>query len=469
MWGATPTPHSSSAAFRIAPLARGGKALLLGTGEPLRLTPAFLADVFFAFFLVAVFFFVLIFVRVATVPLRGACSAKRSWPQGFIPQKRKMGFTPGTYFKLARKGLHQANGSMRFAWMIPILTSSLLLACGDDQNGSGAGNGNGSGMGSGNGSGNSRLDMGGGLDGGVDMGPPQLTCDPVDDTGCSETEICGLNLQTFDDGVCIVPAGSQAEGQSCDVMTQDCDGGLICGALPGDPTCVPLCELMESDRGCAADSFCQGLQAGDRFGVCIDSCELFQPDSCTLATDCGPNEACFDAGGRSRQCLPTGDGLQGSACQAADDCQAGLACIGGADDARCEQICNSAVPDADTCCPDMLFCLSLVDGEGVPLDFGFCGSIPECNLFDVSSCAEGQACGLTGAFDFPVCIEEGTGAEGNLCGGSNGCQAGLICVGPAGMAACREPCNMFNMCDAGFDCATLGPPFEEFGACVPEM
>jgi len=337
----------------------------------------------------------------------------------------------------------------------PWLVCTLLLACGTSENGIGAGSGNGS------------SDMGAPVDGGTggtDMGPPPLTCDPVEDTGCSLTEICRITPE-FSDGVCIVPAGERGEGETCDPMAQDCGGGLICGALPGaqGEACVSLCEV-DGERGCGGDAFCQPIEAGDRFGVCIPTCDLFD------ASSCPPDQACFDTGGPARQCLPAGDGMDGDPCSVAEDCAALFACIGGETDALCEPICDPDAPDPDALCPGAdEICLPLQGPDGMPLDFGFCDVVPECNLFDPSTCPQGQACGLTGAFDYPVCVAAGSGGEGQRCGGEDGCMPGLICVGPDGGASCRRPCNTFNMCEAGFACATLGDPFGEFGACVPMM
>ncbi len=338
---------------------------------------------------------------------------------------------------------------------MPALLLSLLFACGDGGGGNDFGD-----------AGAGTTDMGSPADGGptgTDMGASPLTCDPVADTGCSLTEICRVT-PAFDDGVCIVPAGERGAGESCDATAQDCGGGLICGALPGAEadSCVRLCEV-DGDRGCGQDAFCQPLQAGDRFGVCIDSCDIFDPSSCPAG------QACFDTGGPARQCLPAGNGGDGDPCVAADECQAGFSCVGG-NDATCEPICDPNAPDPDADCPGMMeICLPLVDQDGEPLDFGFCDVVPECSLFDTGTCPEGDACGLTGTFDYPVCVAAGTGDEGQLCGGGAGCMPGLICVGPAGEATCRRPCNMFNMCEAGFACATLGEPFDEFGACLPMM
>lgn len=224
---------------------------------------------------------------------------------------------------------------------------------------------------------------GGGSAGGVGGGAPSDdACDFSGPRMCDAGTACMLAL---------TDAGSVARRclpGACDLVQQDCDGGMKCAYLDGGRVCVPdgalnegqscagatvgcrkglACTFVGADGGSACARFCRVsgdcassqqcyvtlvlAETSERPMVCADP-----PLTCDLLTqDCvNPTEGCFPGSGGAA-CFPAGSVGPAAACMYSNDCQKGYACSGAAGSPQCKQLCafpvGSAGPscDAGTC------------------------------------------------------------------------------------------------------------------------
>jgi hypothetical protein len=118
------------------------------------------------------------------------------------------------------------------------------------------------------------------------------------------------------------------------------------------------------------------------------------------------------------------------------------------------------------------------DGGGVPPicpDAAPLPPIEECNVFQPSSCPPEEVCyPITypprGACDTErygtVCIQGGTGGQGEPCGSGNGCKGGYVCVITGGGTQCAKMCQLgkTGQCATGFVCEPIDIP--GYAACL---
>ena len=93
-----------------------------------------------------------------------------------------------------------------------------------------------------------------------------LSCDPIEQTGCTDPDACYLDAQN-PDGYCTT-AGAVATGERC-TATPDCAPGNVCtGQNPQNRVCRQLC-LLAGGTTCVAGTCQQSMTLGsDVFGVC---------------------------------------------------------------------------------------------------------------------------------------------------------------------------------------------------------
>jgi hypothetical protein len=115
--------------------------------------------------------------------------------------------------------------------------------------------------------------------------PPVIEgCDPVEQTGCSDSEKCTFIVTSVESGEptggrtdCAPETGDGLAGQPCAFTLQkgervdpQCQAGLLCSALEAG-TCRPICRPTGSPCGSGNCQSREGL-FGDRpgHGLCID-------------------------------------------------------------------------------------------------------------------------------------------------------------------------------------------------------
>ena len=196
-------------------------------------------------------------------------------------------------------------------------------------------------------------------DAGEDAGDPFQECS-LEAQACGPGQSCSLYLR--DAGL----LGTRCFPAACQLVAQDCDGGLKCtfvedggvahracvedgDAGEGEPctptaisntcarglVCVPVRHLdggvenrclrfCEKNTDCASGQACYLtlLLAGnpERPLVCARPCDLFQQD-------CPPNEACYP-GPNVPGCYLEGDRGLGESCVSSNECVRGAACVG---------------------------------------------------------------------------------------------------------------------------------------------
>lgn len=208
----------------------------------------------------------------------------------------------------------------------------------------------------------------------VDAGPPdtgvQGPCNPVDGTGCIETDkFCVLQTST-DEGQCrelINPVGHE---EVCSQQLQNCEAGFACLLLQGedDPTCRKVCRVIGGEgcdglSGSAAAYDCSlRLQGVRDYGFCAPAAEACDPlnNQCPMAENCG----FIDQEGNTG-CIPAGPRQLGQTCNM-DACARGGICVtltNVSDTPTCYEPCDLSNP---TCMQANYVCGDI----GAP--FGLC-------------------------------------------------------------------------------------------------
>lgn len=202
------------------------------------------------------------------------------------------------------------------------------------------------------------------------------------DGGIPSNDLCGPQAPC-DGGLCtLMDLGGGVRGRrcvngGCDVVGQDCDGGLKCDYRDGGRACVADGTLAEGDacasngdacraglacavvpvldggsearcaRYCRGDPDCQGPQQCYVSVVQAGTSELPQicanpPPGCDmLVQDCGvPGEACYP-NGSSQACFAEGAVAPPGACVYSNDCVEGATCVNTAGGATCRWLCRS--------------------------------------------------------------------------------------------------------------------------------
>ena len=311
----------------------------------------------------------------------------------------------------------------------------------------------------------------GGTDAGIVDTGPAGPCNPVDGSGCTMGQLCSFVIN-LPDGLCQDPAAMPKQLDApCDVNLRDCDRGMICLQLAGDPmaTCRKVCNNgVDADcaglgGGMGTQFNCAGLTNPNTmmtaaFGYCRGStvCEPWN-DMCPMGQKC--QQVASDAVG----CGMEGTGTKGMPCTGPGGCVKNTICVnlGGAG-GICYEACNAT---GGTCTDMNQRCGGLMNQMGGPLPYGICQDRPMgCNPAD-DQCPAGQACAFISNTEVG-CITEGTNGTDQPCGGAmGGCMRGHACVDTGGGATCKiacdanNPCAMMAMCNMG-----LGASFT-FGIC----
>lgn len=317
---------------------------------------------------------------------------------------------------------------------ICLVTSALMLvACGDDDGGSG--------------------DGGTGMDG-------SAMC------GAGETDCGGACVDTSSDpGNCGACGTACTGGQVCDMgaCADMCSGGLenCSGACVDTQTSPANCGSC--GNACAAGETCSA-------GMCSGACTA-NGDACSAAGDCCSG-AC--EGGL---CVPmAGCSATGEACTAAADCcssqcnnSAGSACMGEGDCVCAPS--TACVASEGACTSDAQCCNSLCDRPDGAAE-GTCASLGAC-------LTRGEPCGsegLNGSCCSTVCLDtDGTGARCQFLGGcrvqDDLCSAdGECCSGVCADAGMTRDGRPIRRCANAGSCLPPGEVCGDGGAssnCCP--
>lgn len=302
-------------------------------------------------------------------------------------------------------------------------------------------------------------------------------------------------------GICLrYPDGAGYCGTNC-ASGADCGSGEMCLRLTGAPAqCIrfsggsPSCAgttptRCTSDANCAATEMCDRASgdcvarpmtgtgplgspcgAGPECmsglcfsGVCSQSCDGLNPDSCPGGFYCNGQSTGTCGEGL---CLAgsAGGGALGAACANNTDCST-LFCSGG----TCSEPC---IPGGAVGCPDGYACqVGAIRGCGacqadragtgdpcamnedcasglcaVQGGVTFCTAL--CEVGNPDSCEPGFDCELAGAV--AVCVP-GAGGLGSPCGTNEECVSG-ICAVEGGDTYCTRLCDTANTCPGGFSC-----------------
>ncbi|MCC7542254.1 MAG: hypothetical protein IT379_38905 [Deltaproteobacteria bacterium] len=189
----------------------------------------------------------------------------------------------------------------------------------------------------------------------------------------------------------------------------------------------------------------------------LQNCPL--PNACDHATD--------GTGMTVTYCRPAGPRADGELCESQDDCREGLTCVNGATPGTnvCRPLCCEG---NDAICPAGQFCrVTLVDAMGSPTGVQLCDGYEPCDVFTSSGCGSAQQCYPSAEDGSTDCAEPGTATEGDACGFSNSCLAGLICVGTG---QCGRICRLGGgapACPGGQTCVGGFTGFPTLGICDP--
>lgn len=173
---------------------------------------------------------------------------------------------------------------------------------------------------------------------GTYMSPQGDSCDLIAQD-CPQGEGCYL---TGGAAECFPAAEDQAScGEPCDAGNE-CAPGQICAGE--DKACLALCEMSQ---GCPGTATCEPLSGRSDLGVCVPE---VAPSACSvLIQNCPDERVCYLVDG-VQACARQAESpvAVGGRCEAANDCEPGLICVGPtANDLRCLQACN---PTNDTAC-----------------------------------------------------------------------------------------------------------------------
>ncbi|MBX7113797.1 MAG: hypothetical protein K1X64_05625 [Myxococcaceae bacterium] len=172
--------------------------------------------------------------------------------------------------------------------------------------------------------------------------------------------------------------GTECVAGACDVVQQNCDGGMKCGFADGGRACVPDGTVNEGEP-CTASNCKRGLacvvvpaedggQASECTRYCHTNSDCMAPQQCyvtlnlpgiaerpricaepplvcnLLTQDCPKvGEACYPTSS-GPGCFSAGPGADGASCSFSNDCVKGTACIG----TQCQKLC--AFPSGTPAC-----------------------------------------------------------------------------------------------------------------------
>lgn len=247
-------------------------------------------------------------------------------------------------------------------------------------------------------------------------------CDPLQECGCEDGEMCIVRATSEGDTVlattvCVTEGGIEA-GQNCSDEVEACVPGTSCvGNL-----CKPLCT---SDDDCDSDvgpSSCLAIYVGGIEVPGVRTCQI--PCEFDTGKGCAPSSVCALTGDNPECAVPL------------TECPASYMDDGVCDESEGTRLCPDGSDPID-CPPNPSGCVIPSPPAG------------DCELVSQCGCAADEACIIDNDSYLPHCApESGTLARGAQCGGGRGaCTAGLICLDRA--------CQPF--CHSDADCDDAGP------------
>lgn len=213
-------------------------------------------------------------------------------------------------------------------------------------------------------------------------------------------------------------------------------------------------ELIVLSWVCALCACTAGISGGARDAGTSDARVPCTSAEGALGEACGCDDACGASAPRcDRDRLLDPDGTSyctldcasdPSACPSGYECTEGAASGGRPFCARCASSEPGVVPIAEACLCDA-DCAPGPAGEETSCEGGVC-QVTSCLVSDPSSCPENHGC-EAGPGQQSFCAEcialgEAPALEGEACGCSAECTAGLVCR----RGACRRPCEIDEQC-----------------------
>jgi hypothetical protein len=164
-------------------------------------------------------------------------------------------------------------------------------------------------------------------------GAPPTVCDPIQNTGCGNDEVC--RVTTDDVTLCLAPE-VVAPGAVC--TARSCAEGEACAQIDGVVRCLRVCALENVD--CAGGGVCTWA-LGERWGLCAEPCRLSAATDCPEPTHCGLSPPLpFPT------CVRSGEAAPEDPCGPEAPCGRGSGCLIDGQGPRCRALCDDFVPCA---------------------------------------------------------------------------------------------------------------------------
>ncbi len=200
--------------------------------------------------------------------------------------------------------------------------------------------------------------------GAVTTGLCTSRCDPVDMESCEAGQSCRPHGSDPRQTAC-APEGRALAGEACGA--ESCVKGLICiEDLQGVQRCAQVCDPQrQRGVGCEGPNpTCFGID-GTTYGVCIGTCEGWNPDQCGLGFSCQP----LDQEWLQGYCGEAGSSGRGEPCPSGHvHCEPGLLCSPRS--ATCQPVCQ-VTQEGESCrvFGPTLNCIQAAAGRSL---FGVC-------------------------------------------------------------------------------------------------
>ena len=276
---------------------------------------------------------------------------------------------------------------------------------------------------------------------------PESACHPGTQCGCDSRSTCVATLQegsmSLWEAKC-TPAGSEAEGSTCEVQ-RDCAPGLLCEAVTN--TCVKYCD-SDSDCGEGACNFALN-DNGARFGWCRQACRPDDNAACPTGNVCAEIDANRYLFSSNKTFSKSGNfcmqPFSGNTCVPDGIC----------DDPTGTRICIAGADSADCCVP--------------PGGSGACDPYKQCGCDD----KPGTACMLTDLVNSTACLPPGPLPLGSVCNRrTDQCVAGADCFAHICLKYCvnhAECGGVPNLCVKGKDASGAAAVYGRCSmACDPK-
>ncbi len=302
---------------------------------------------------------------------------------------------------------------------------------------------------------------GGTTDGGTDgpdiddcpqPAPSGAICNPFCNLGCDDDTHCTWNGGGFG----CVSQGSKGIGEVCSQSANDCNAGMACILITGEPD--PVCrQFCIDDNDCPEGRPCsQGINfpGGANATFCGElavGCNVFDQSTCTEE-----GQACYlTSNFTATKCMEAGELEEGTPCAALGDnsCKPGLQCM-----IECTAVCSYIdVTDDEPKCSEACEGASFIDvNEENGIAMCLTDTPPsECDLYAQTGCGAGQGC-------YPTnigwrCLNAGGTAAGGTCQFTNNCSPWTLCVN----SLCQEPCSVKEDAPAEYKCEEICASFNQ--------